>query len=191
MATVTPFDWHRLFLGDEPPLFFLEIVVRVLLTYSFAVIALRYMGKRGQRQMAPFELVLVIALGSATGDAMFSPEVPILYAWLIIAVMVGLNRMLGIAQVRSKRVNDFLEGRPQLVLSAGRILDESLRDEHLRRCELLALLREQGVRNTGELEYVFLEATGRLGLLRTPSDRQYEGESTLPQDACESASDNR
>src|SRR5688572_12528546 len=98
MATVTPLDWHRLFFGEGPPLFFMEIVVRVLLTYSFAVVALRYMGKRGQRQMAPFELVLVIALGSATGDAMFSPEVPILYAWLIIAVMVGLNRVLGIVQ---------------------------------------------------------------------------------------------
>jgi uncharacterized membrane protein YcaP (DUF421 family) len=191
METVTPFDWHRLFIGEQPPLFFLEIVVRVILTYSFAVFALRYMGKRGQRQMAPFELVLVIALGSATGDAMFTPEVPILYAWLIIAVMVGLNRLLGIAQVRSKAVNDFLEGRPQLVLSGGRILDQNLRDEHLRRCEFLALLREQGVRNTGELEYVFLEATGRLGLLRTRTDRPYEGESTLPDDACESASDNR
>lgn len=182
METLKPFDWHRLFIGEQPPLFFLEIVVRVLLTYTFAVVALRYMGKRGQRQMSPFELVLVIALGSATGDAMFSPEVPILYAWVIITAMVGLNRLLGIAQVRSRAVNDFLEGRPQLVLSAGRILDRSLRDEHLRRCEFLALLREQGVRNTGEIEYAYLEATGRLGLLRAPSNRQYDGESTLPQD---------
>jgi uncharacterized membrane protein YcaP (DUF421 family) len=183
MDTVAPFDWSRLFIGEQPPLYFLEIVVRILLTYSFAVLALRYMGKRGHRQMSTFELVLVIALGSATGDSMFSPEVPILYAWLIITVMVVLNRILGTLQVRYKPVNDFLEGRPQLVLREGRIIDHNLHREHLRRCEFLALLREQGVRNTGEIEFAFVESTGNVGFLRASSDRRYEGESTYPDDA--------
>jgi uncharacterized membrane protein YcaP (DUF421 family) len=181
METVTPFDWARMLVGEQPPLYFLEIVVRILLTYGFAVVALRYMGKRGQRQMSTFELVLVIALGSATGDSMFSPEVPILYAWLIISAMVLLDRLLSWLQLRYKPVNDFLEGRPQLVLQAGRILERNLRHERLRRCELLALLREQGVRNTGELDYAFLEATGNLGFIRAPAERRYEGESTCPE----------
>jgi uncharacterized membrane protein YcaP (DUF421 family) len=181
MDPVTPFDWQRLFIGQEPPLFFLEIVLRVILIYSFTVIMLRYMGKRGQRQMTTFELVLVIALGSATGDSMFYPEVPILYAWLIILLMVGLNRLLEGLQFRHRWLNAFLEGKPQLMIRDGKVIEESLKKENLRRTELTALLREQGIKNTGEVQYAFLEPTGQIGLFQYPEDEQVEGESTFPE----------
>lgn len=180
MDPITPFDWQRLFIGQEPPLFFLEIVLRTVLIYGFAVFMLRYMGKRGQRQMTPFELLVVIALGSATGDSMFYPEVPILYAWLIILIVVGLNRILDKLQLRSKRINVFLEGRPQLMIKEGQVLMENLDKEHLRFEELLALLREQHVKNIGEVQYGFLEQTGQLGILRYDEADQRDGRSTLP-----------
>jgi uncharacterized membrane protein YcaP (DUF421 family) len=171
-----------MFVGVQPPLFFLEIVVRVTLIYSFAIVLLRYMGKRGQRQMTAFELVLVIALGSATGDSMLYPEVPILYAWLIVVVMVGLNRLLTELQYRYTRVNVFLEGTPQLLVRNGKILDENLHKEQLRRDELKGLLREKQVANTGEIRAVFLERTGHLGLFRKQESERTEGESTFPDD---------
>lgn len=180
MDSITPFDWHRLFIGEQPPLFFLEIIFRVVLIYAFAVIVLRYMGKRGQRQLSPFELVLVIALGSATGDSMLYPEVPIFYAWLIVLVMVGLNAFLSKLQFRYKRVNTFLEGVPRLLVKEGKILDENLEREHLRREELFALLREKEIANTGEVQYIFLEQTGNVGLFRREKSNRLEGEETFP-----------
>ncbi|MBE2237723.1 MAG: DUF421 domain-containing protein [Caldilineaceae bacterium] len=184
MDPVVPFDWHRLFIGEQPPLFFLEIVFRVIMIYAFTVIALRVMGKRGQRQMSPFELVLIIALGSATGDSMFYPEVPIFYAWLIVLLVVGLDRLLSVMQISSKRVNTFLEGNPRLMVREGKIVEESLQKELLRREELLGLLREQEITNTGDVQYVFLEPTGQLGIFRSAKQQQFEGVSTYP-DNCE------
>lgn len=180
MEPVTPFDWQRLFIGTEPPLYFLEIIFRVFLIYSFAVFMLRYMGKRGRRQMSPFELVLVIALGSATGDSMLYPEVPILYAWLIITVIVGLDWFLSQLQFHFWKVNVFLEGSPRMLVREGKILEDNLQKEHLRREELLTLLREQKVANTGEIEYAFLEQTGNLGIVNPDKGKAFEGESTYP-----------
>lgn len=182
MEPITPFDWQRIFFGSEPPLFFLEIVFRVVLIYAFAVLMLRVTGKRGQRQMSRFELILIIALGSATGDSMLYPEVPILYAWLIITVMVGLNWLLGIWQIRSKRVNSFLQGDPRLLVQSGKIMKDNAHKEHLRPDDVLALLREQEIKNTGEIEFAFLEETGNLGLLRYAKGREVAGESTFPPD---------
>jgi len=110
MDPVTPFDWHRMFLGNEPPLYFLEIAFRVVLIYVFAVLALRLMGKRGNRNLSPFQTVVVIALGSAAGNTMFYPQVPLLYAMLVIVVVVALHRVFAIAQIKAKGVNTFLEG---------------------------------------------------------------------------------
>ncbi len=83
MDPVSPFDWHRMFLGAEPPLYFLEIIFRIAALYTFTVLAVRLMGKRGNRNLSPFQTVVIIALGSATGDTMFYPQVPLLYAFLV------------------------------------------------------------------------------------------------------------
>lgn len=180
MEPVTPFDWGRLFLGEEPPLFLLEIVFRVILIYGFSVVMLRFMGKRGQRQMTPFELLVVIALGSATGDSMLYPEVPILYAWLIIFVIVALNVALEKFQFHSTELNGFLESKPRLLVREGKILEKSLEKENLRNEELMALLREEQIKNLGEIKYAFLEQTGHLGLIRFEEKERIEGRSTFP-----------
>ena len=185
MDPVTPFDLHRLFIGNQPPLFFLEIIFRVLLIYGFAVFMLRYMGKRGQRQMSTFEYVVIIALGSATGDSMFYPEVPILYAWLVILVITILNYFTVSLQMRSKAANSFLESDPRIMIREGKIMEESLAKEKLRREELMQLLREHEIENTGEIKYAFLERTGNLGLLRYEERHKVFGESTFPEDALE------
>ena len=169
-----------MFVGQEPPLYFIEIVVRVILIYGFAVLALRYMGKRGVGQLTPFELVVIIALGSATGDSMFYPEVPILYSWLVIASMVALETLVANLQARSRRVNAFMEGLPRLLVHDGRILEEELAAERMRVDELLSRLREKNILNTGEIRYAFLETSGNLGIIRhDPHDRKI-GHDTVP-----------
>jgi uncharacterized membrane protein YcaP (DUF421 family) len=182
MEPVIPFDWQRIFLGEEPPLYLLEIVFRVVVIYIFAVLLLRLTGKRGKRQLSHFELVIVIALGSAVGDSMFYPEVPILYAWLIITLIVLLDLLLSELQMRSKAMNSFLEGDPRMLVENGRILDDSLDKERLRRDELMALLREQEVADTGEVKYAFLEETGHLGLIKYEPGEKVSGVNTFPDD---------
>jgi uncharacterized membrane protein YcaP (DUF421 family) len=187
MDPVIPLDLNRMFLGEHPPLFFVEIVVRVILIYGFSVVALRYMGKRGVRQLTPFEFIVIIALGSATGDSMFYPEVPILYAWLVIAAMVALDTLVANLQSRSKRVNAFMEGLPRLVIHEGRILEGELAAESLRVDELLSRLREKNIPNTGQIRYAFLEPSGNLGIiLHEPSD-QRPGRDTVPAHLLEQA----
>jgi len=55
--SIQPFDWHRIFLGDELGLLFLlEIVFRTVVMYGYALIFARAIGKRGVGQISPFEL---------------------------------------------------------------------------------------------------------------------------------------
>ena len=180
MDPVVPFDWHRMFLGDPAPMYLLEVVFRVVVIYLFAVLALRVMGARGNRSLSPFETLVIIALGSATGDSMFYPDVPIVYAWLVIAAVVGLDWILEKLQLRSPFLNRALEGSPILLVRDGAIQDQALRSAGLRRDELMGLLRECEVADTGEIRYAFLELSGQIGLLRYAPDEAGTVESTLP-----------
>lgn len=178
MEPVTPFEWRRIFIGAQPPLFFLEIVFRIVVIYLFAVIVLSFMQKRGRREMSAFEYVVVIALGSATGDGMFYPEVPLLYTFLVITVMVLLNSGVSALQFRSRRVHTFVEGEPGLLVREGRVLEASLKRERMTRDELFSMLREAQIANTGRVRYAFLELSGELGLILF-EDEGVAGESTL------------
>jgi hypothetical protein len=65
------FDLERMFIGEFSPVLLAEIAVRTVVMYVYALAVVRFIGKRGLGQVTPFEFVIVIALGSATGDPMF------------------------------------------------------------------------------------------------------------------------
>lgn len=179
MDPITPFDLQRMFIGNQPPLFFLEIVVRIVLIYVFSVFVLSFMGKRGRREMSPFEYMVIIALGSATGDSMFYPDVPLLYAFLVITTIVVLNQAVSALQYRNRRVHKFIEGEPGLLVKNGHVLRDNLKRERMTEDELFSMLREAKIENVGEVRYAFLELSGELGLILYDEGERVQGMSTL------------
>ncbi|PYE53262.1 DUF421 domain-containing protein [Deinococcus yavapaiensis] len=163
---VVPFDWHRMFIGDAPWLFLLEIVFRTLLMYGWLLLLLRIVGRRGLAQLSIVEFAIVIALGSAVGDAPFYPDVPLLHAMLVVAVVVFLQ--WGLAQLinRSEKVETFMEGRPTLVVDGGRVNLQGLKDVSLSSEELFERLRLAGVTQLGEVRFAFVEQGGNLSIFR-------------------------
>lgn len=66
--SIIPFDLERMFLGTQPGLFYLEIVVRTGIIYSYALLLVRWIGSRSLAQLSIVEFLLVVALGSAVGE---------------------------------------------------------------------------------------------------------------------------
>jgi len=181
MEDVVPFDWYRMFIGKAPILFYLEILFRVVVIYIYAILLLRFIGKRGNRGMSIFENVLIIALGSAMGDSLFYPEVPLFFAFLVITLIVLLNRGLQWLQLRSKPVNTFLDGFPILMVKKGKIDSVGLKKARIRTEELYGMLRLAGLDNLAQVEYAFLERSGNLSIIETKNDSpEGETESILP-----------
>ncbi|TVZ53252.1 DUF421 domain-containing protein [Dokdonia sp. Hel_I_53] len=165
METVTPFEWKRIFLGTEnEALFLLEIGFRVTFIYLFAVLVMRLLGKRGNRSLSMFENVLIIALGSAIGDTMFYPKVPLIFACIVIVLIVAMSRYLQYLQINYRNVNTFLDGKPTTLIKKGEILEQGLKDSRIRKEELYGMLREHAIRDLGDVEYAILERTGKLSI---------------------------
>lgn len=163
---VVPFDLHRMFLGDLPPLFLAEIVVRTAAIYLYALIMTRFMSKRGMTELTPLEYMLIIAMGSAAGDPMFYPDVPLLHAIVVITMLISMRRGILYITQRSETLEHLVEARPVLVVDGGRIVREVLDNEDLEHGSLLAQLRGQGIRHLSEVEYAYLEPTGEVSVFR-------------------------
>lgn len=167
---VVPFDWQRIWLGDAPPLFLLEIVFRTAVIFVWLLFLLRMTGKRGLAQLSALELVIVIALGSAAGDPLFYPEVPLLHAMLALALVVGFQRVLARLIVRSERVEAFMEGQPVELVRDGVFSAAALERVNLSREDLFEKLRAQSVLQLGEIRRAYFEQDGHLTVFRHDAD---------------------
>jgi len=158
------FDLERMFIGEFSPVLLLEITLRTAIMYAFALGVVRFIGKRGLGQVTPFEFVIVIALGSATGDPMFYPEVPLVHGMMVLTMVVALQKGLVFLSSRSKQVQHFVDSVPALLIENGAMRDDVLRAEGFAVDELMIQLRKSGVRNVGQVQYAWLEPSGEVSV---------------------------
>ena len=91
-----------MFLGDEPPLFLLEIAIRTVIIYGYTLVLIRWIGSRSIAQLSLVEFLLVRSPSvSAVGDAMFYPEVPLVHCMVVITVVVLLDKALSFVGSRA------------------------------------------------------------------------------------------
>jgi uncharacterized membrane protein YcaP (DUF421 family) len=162
-APITPFDWNRIFLSeDAPPLFLLEVAMRCVLTYLLVLGALRVTGRRGVRQLSIFELSIILALGSAAGDAMFYDDVPMLHVLVVFVMVTILYSLFNRLTEKYPHFSDWLEGAPVLLVENGEINLENFTKQNLTQKELFGELRQRQVDHLGQVRRVYIEATGNV-----------------------------
>lgn len=170
-AALELFDWKRMFFGDQPPLFLVEIFIRTMIIYAYTLLLLRWLGSRTIGQLSMIEFLLVIALGSAVGDAMFYPDVPLIHALLVITIVVLANKALDFVSDRSERAEHLIAGRPVEAIRDGVVNHEFMTANTLSRSELFQQLRERGIKNLGEVAGAYLETDGGLTVFKADVTR--------------------
>ena len=171
MTEIVPFDWQRIFIGDAPPLFLLEIAFRTVFMYVFTLLLVRVIGKRGLTQLSPFEYMIIIVLGSAAGDPAFYPDVPLTHAMVVMGVVVSLQKLLELLTEKNRPLEIAVEGQVRLLVRDGQMLEPALRAEGLSESELYEELRGAGVECMGQVRFAYLEPSGRLSVLKDEDRR--------------------
>ncbi len=165
MEEIRVFDFHRIFLGDGPGLFLLEIVFRTVVMYAYTIILLRFLGKRGLGQLSHLELAIIICFGSAVGDPMIGAEMPILHGMVAITTVallqVGMEKFIN----RHRRIEKFVEGLPVCLVDGGEVKIDALHDENLSLADLFRALRNKEVMHLGEINKAFFETSGDITVL--------------------------
>ena len=180
MEQIIPFELQRFFVGDAPMLYFFEILARILIIYVYTLLLMRLTGKRGHSQLTLLELLMIIALGSAVGDVMFYPEVPILHALLVVTVIVGLEWLIAHLKRSKKWIEYFVNDRVEVIVKDGVLLKDRLRKENLSEQELYSMLREKEIEHLGQVRLACLELSGEISVFKYKEGEEKEGVSILP-----------
>lgn len=181
-SSIEVFEITRILIADAPWHFLLEIIVRSAFMFVFALIFMRLLGRRAIHQLTSFDLLLIIALGSAMGDPMIYPDVAILWSVFGIATIMVFYRIQNFLANRYAWYEDLTEGSPVKIIGNG-ILDSKELEKHTpTQDDIFLLLRNDGIRSLGEVEVAYLERDGSLSVFRYRTGKDKPGLPTISED---------
>lgn len=174
------FDLERIFFGDLPPIFLLEVLFRTAFLFSWLVLNLRFIGQRGVGQLTLVEFIIIIALGSAAGDPLFYEDVPLTHGMLVITLIVIFQRVLNFIMNRIHPIQDLVDGVPHRLVCDGLVDLDGLKAALLSRDELFMELRQGGVEQLGQVRRAYLEIDGHFSVFQFEADQVRPGLPLMP-----------
>ena len=139
-----------------------EFVIRGVVVYTFLVILLRVTGKRQIGQLSPFDLVLLLIISNAVQNSMNAGDNSLIGGLISATSLVAINYLLGLLTFKSKKLEDFVEGRPQILVHNGQVFEDIMFDAKLTRQELDSTLRQLGFFEMQDVKLAILENNGKV-----------------------------
>lgn len=161
-------DFRKIFIGDLSLGFAAEIVIRTLLMFSMVLLVLRLTGKKGVRQLSIFEVAIIIAMGSAAGDPMFTKDISIFVSLIVFGAIIILYRLITFWASRSEQFEKIIEGEPLYVIEEGRF---TLTDDYshtFAKDEFFSEMRQESIEHLGQIRTAILETNGKISFYYYP-----------------------
>lgn len=158
------FDWERLLFNDLPFQFIFEVIFRSIIMFAVVLLTLKFTGKRGVKQLSIFEVVIIISLGSAAGDPMFYKDVGLIPAITVFITILLMYRLVTWLLGRSKRFENFIEGKTECMIEDGKFSIQSFEKEDLAQDEFFLELRLKSVEHLGQVKNAYIETNGNISV---------------------------
>jgi uncharacterized membrane protein YcaP (DUF421 family) len=163
--------WHNLAAPGVP---WIEKVLRPVLVYFFLIIGLRVAGKRELAQLNPFDLIVLLMLSNTVQNAIIGDDNSVSGGFVGATTLLAVNYLVVRVVRRSKRLQRLLEGRSDVLVWRGRLLDQNLEKEMMSRSDLAAAAHKQGIASLNDVERCVLEPTGTITFIEKKPSHEVE-----------------
>ena len=155
-------DWTAVFVPDLP---LAEVVLRGTLVYLGLLLMLRLLPRREVGSVGTSDLLVVVLIADAVQNAMGADYRSVTEGLLLVVTILFWSYVVDWLDYRFPRLH-LVNAPPRRLIRNGRILHANLRSESFTEEELMAKLREQGVRSPSEVESAHLEGDGKVSVIR-------------------------
>ena len=143
----------------------LTVIARAGIIYLFIILALRLFGKKELTQLSVLDLVFILLISNSVQNAMVGNNTTLLGGVVAATTLFVLNFALGAVFLKSKKIEEFFEGDPLMLIYKGKIVEEHLKKAQISQEELEAAVREHGVKSISEVNLAILETDGNISVL--------------------------
>lgn len=163
-------DWMRVFIGEAPGAFFIEIILRTIVIYAVLMIAFRLIGSRMASQLSRTEQASLVTLAAAIGVPIQSPERGILPAVIIAIVVVFFGRLIAKKASRDEKFESLSQGNIATLIENGVLCVNTIKRATLTRERIFAELRSEQIIHLGQVKRLYIEPNGSFTLIENEGD---------------------
>jgi uncharacterized membrane protein YcaP (DUF421 family) len=162
----------------------LVVCVRGIISFFTLLIFARILGKQQIGEITFFDYVLGITIGSfgssLTADLSSAawPHFIGLLTWVILGIM------LQYVSLKSKKLSDYINDEPVIVIHDGMIMGDNLKRIKYTLNDLLSQLRLKDIFDISEVKFAIIEANGHVSVIKNLQFRDLLYSMNFPSD-CE------
>ena len=139
-----------------------EFVIRAVAVYVVVLLMVRFTGKRTIGQFTPFDLLVVVLLGTAVQNSLIGEDTSLLGGLILAATLLGLNWTVGRLSARSKAFDRTVSGRPVILVRHGELFRDELARQSISEQDFAIARRSAGHAHLGKIELAVLETSGQI-----------------------------
>lgn len=143
---------------------YLEILFRTVFLYIFVLVVFRLMGKREVGELSIMDLVVFVLIAECVAFALEDLKKPIFQHIFPILILLAIQFLNSLLTLKNKRVRDLIDGDPSLIVRDGVINEEEMRKQRYNLDDLFQQMREERVPSVQNIDYAFLEPSGKLSI---------------------------
>jgi uncharacterized membrane protein YcaP (DUF421 family) len=149
----------------------MEPVLRALGCYLLLLVVVRLSGKRGLAQVTIFDLILLLLISQAVGQALIGNDSSLTTAAVITVTLVVVNRVNDSAAHRWADMSHVLEDAPLVLIEDGHVHEDRMSDMKIRLDDVLETARlDEGVERLDQIKHAVLERGGAISIIPADGD---------------------
>ena len=143
----------------------LQIIIRTLILYIFILIVMRVMGKRQLGELELSELVTTLLFSEIATTPITSPSTSLMDAIIPITIIALLEIILSFIMIKFPKIKRMLTSGPSLIIQKGKINKKEMLKSRITIDELISQIRQCGVYDLRDVDYVILEENGKMTVI--------------------------
>jgi uncharacterized membrane protein YcaP (DUF421 family) len=108
----------------------IEVVIRSAIVYLFIILGIRIFGKKELSQLSVIDLVFILLISNAVQNAMVGQNVSLLGGVIAALTLFVLNYLLKNLFYRSKRINEWIQGDPLMLIYHGKVVPDHCQNKN-------------------------------------------------------------
>lgn len=149
----------------------LVLLIRTFIIYIILIAAMRIMGKRQIGQLEVTDLVTTIMLSEIATLPIENTDIPLINAIIPIIVLLTFEVISSALQLKFPGLKNLFSSRPGYLIKKGKIIQSEMYKNRISVDELISELRQNGITDISEAEYVIIEPDGKLSVIPNATSR--------------------
>ena len=124
------------------------------------------MGKREIAQLSVSDLTIATLIAELVALGIEDQAISITMTLVPIAILVILEVVSSILELKVNKVRDILDGKPSLIINKGKLNLKEMERQRYSIDDLLLALRSNGLKSVDEVNYLILENNGKVSVFK-------------------------